>query len=99
MSLSAILSKSRTAVYGVAAALLVMWLGGFFDKNGKLVRVYQTQGVIEQVYEKAYLVRLEDGRKANVRREMELEKDTPVLVNISLYDSHKERAVVVGKVE
>lgn len=100
MSLSRLLLNSRTAkFYGIASMLLVLWLGGLFDKQAKLERIYLAQGVVETVYEKAYLVRLSDGRKARVKREIDLVKGTKVDLKVSLYTDKSEKAVLVGKVQ
>lgn len=98
MSLARILLNGRAAkAYGVASMMLVLWLGGFFDKQAKLVKIYATQGVVETVYQKAYLIRLTDGRKARVKREIEVAKGTAVELKVSLYADKSEKAVLVGK--
>jgi hypothetical protein len=98
MSLARLLLNSRAAkAYGVASMMLVLWLGGFFDKQAKLVKIYPAQGVIETVYQKAYLIRLNNGRKARVKREIEVAKGTAVDLKISLYADKSEKAVLVGK--
>lgn len=100
MSVARLLLNGRAAkAYGVASMMLVLWLGGFFDKQAKLVRIYPTQGVIEAVYDKAYLIRLNDGRKARVKREVELAKGAAVELKVSLYADKSEKAVLVGKVQ
>jgi hypothetical protein len=79
--------------------MLVLWFGGFFDKQAKLVRIYATQGVIETVYERAYLIRLQDGRKVRIQRDVELTKGTAVDLKMSVYADQSEKAVLVGKVK
>ena len=97
MSVARLLLNGRAAkAYGVASMMLVLWLGGFFDKQANLVKIYPTQGVVETVYPKAYLIRLNDGRKARVKREIEVTKGTAVELKVSLYDN-SEKAVLVGK--
>lgn len=98
MSLTRLLLNGRAAkAYGLGSMMLVLWLGGFFDKQAKLVKIYPTQGVVETVYEKAYLIRLNDGRKARIKREIELAKGTAVELKMSLYADNSEKAVLVGK--
>ena len=100
MSVARLLLNGRAAkAYGVASMMLVLWLGGFFDKQAKLVKIYPTQGVVETVYPKAYLIRLNDGRKARVTREIEVTKGTAVELKVSLYADNSEKAVLVGKVK
>jgi hypothetical protein len=94
-----LLSRHAAKVYGLVAMMLVLWFGGFFDKQAKLVRIYATQGVIETVYERAYLIRLQDGRKARIQRDVELTKGTAVDLKISVYADQSEKAVLVGKVK
>ena len=77
MNLANLLLNSRSAkVYGLVSAMLVIWLGGFFDKEGQVVKEYQTHGVIVEIHERAYLVHLSDGCHVRLVREQELVKGT-----------------------
>ncbi|PTQ88935.1 hypothetical protein [Agitococcus lubricus] len=98
MTVAKILFNNRSAkVYALLSALVVLWLGGFFKDEGKIIRVYEAPAVIETVYEKAYLVRLDDGRKARVMRDIEAKLAERVLLKITRYDTQQEKAVVVAK--
>jgi len=98
MNLANLLLNSRSAkVYGLVSAMLVMWLGGFFDKEGQVVKEYRIQGVIVEIHERAYLVRLSDGRQVRLAREQELVKGTQVSLKIMRYDTKKERAILLSK--
>lgn len=90
-----LLGRHAAKVYGLVAMMLVLWFGGFFDKQAKLVRIYATQGVVETVYERAYLIRLQDGRKVRIQRDVELTKGTAVDLKMSVYADQSEKAVLV----
>ncbi|HMU86379.1 MAG TPA: hypothetical protein PLF28_05210 [Agitococcus sp.] len=86
-----------TKVYTLAAMLAVMWLFSWWTDDGQVLKSYQTQGVIEQIYEKAYLIRLADGRSVRVMREGEYVKGASVKLQITQYESKKERAKLLPK--
>ena len=93
-----LLIEGRPAkAYTLTAMLVVMSLFFWFVDEGEPVKIYQTQGVIEKIYEKAYLVRLADGRSVRVIREQEYTKVTPVELQITQYPSKKERAKLLPK--
>ncbi len=86
-----------TKVYTLAAMLAVMWLFSWWTDDGQVLKSYQTQGVIEQIYEKVYLIRLADGRSVRVMREGEYVKGASVKLQITQYESKKERAKLLPK--
>lgn len=86
-----------TKVYTLAAMLAVMWLFSWWADDGQAIKIYQTQGVVEQVYEKAYLIRLTDGRSVRVMRDKEYAKGVKVTLQITQYESKKERAKLLPK--
>lgn len=92
------LIEGRTAkVYTLVAMLAAIWLFSWWTDDGEPVKSYQIQGVVEQIYEKAYLIRLTDGRSVRVMRDAEYVKGASVKLQITQYESKKERAKLLPK--
>jgi len=89
--LKELIEGRSTKVYTLVAMLAVMWFFSWFVDEGKPIKIYQTQGVVTQVFEKAYLIKLADGRSVRVIREQEYAKGTTVKLQITQYESKKER--------
>lgn len=95
--LKELIEERSAKAYAFVAMLVVMWLFSGFIAEGKPIKIYQTQGVIAQVHEKAYLIKLADGRSVRVTREQEYIKGATVKLQITQYESKKERAKLLPK--
>lgn len=84
-------------VYTLVAMLAAIWLFSWWTDDGDPIKSYQAQGVVEQIYEKAYLIRLTDGRSVRVMRDAEYIKGAVVKLQITQYQSKKERAKLLPK--
>jgi hypothetical protein len=87
----------------VAKALgMAVLLGGFliwwkFDGDpGPVVSERQVPGVVETVYEKALLIRLETGQKVRVYRQGELAVGAPVQLTVTRHARGDETYVLVS---
>ncbi len=84
---------------GLAAMLLVLWWGGLLSSgDGKVERVYRTEARILEIYEKAWLVQLPDGRRARIIADNpRLRKvGDPVQLQVIRYSGGREEASPVS---
>lgn len=93
----------RNSYFSRAVALLaglgVLWWSGLLSPSGSVVeRSYRTEATIEEIHDKAWLVRLPDGRQARVLAENARRRQVgdTVRLQVSRYGDGHEEAVVVA---
>lgn len=86
---------ARIAAFVIVPVLVLLWweLDG---APGEVVAQGTARGVISEVHPRAYLVRLEDGRRVRVFRTRELAAGATVTLDTTRFESGLEQYVLPG---
>lgn len=97
MNWDAIIRGSRLAKalgLTVFLAIFLLWWR-FYGDPGPAVSEREVPGVIAEIYEKAYVVRLDSGHQIRVFRTVKVDKGTRVMVTATKYASGDESFVLM----